>query len=137
MAEESGCQNSDELQEQVKSMFSTIGHTGIVENAFQAERGEEELSNYTRRMSHARRWSTLLERNPATTKYEYQDLPGWKCEPIPRGFKDRDMADLYATAARQASMDLKSVVGTNQTPEWHSPAPLNEVEVHSGLHLAQ
>ena len=117
-------------------MFSTIGQTGIVENAFQAERGEEELRNYNRRMSNARRWSTLLQRNPATTKYQFQDLPAWSCEPIPRGFKDRDMADLYATAARQASMDLKTVVGKAQTPEWHSPSPLGEVGVHSDLHLA-
>jgi len=136
MAEEQGWQNSAELREQVRKMFSTIGQTGIVENAFQAERGEEELRNYNRRMSNARRWSTLLQRNPATTKYQYQDLPSWSCEPIPRGFKDRDMADLYATAARQASMELKTVVGKSLTPEWHSPSPLGEVGVHSDLHLA-
>ena len=136
MAEGQGWQNSAELREQVRNMFSTIGQTGIVENAFQAERGEEELSNYNRRMSHARRWSTLLERNPATSKYQYQDVPRWDCELIPRGFKDRDIADLFSTAAKQASMDLKTVVGKNLVPDWHSPSPLNEVGVHSDMHLA-
>jgi len=64
MAEEQGWQNSAELRERVRNMFSTIGRqTGVVENAFQAERGEEELRNYNRRMSKARRWSTLLQRH--------------------------------------------------------------------------
>ena len=135
VAEEEGWEPTGKLKAMVADMFACVGQTGIIENAFQVERRSEE-SSYNRRMSQQRMWGTLLETQPATRKHNFDDIPDWESEAIPRGFKDRDTSMLHHASAKDASMDLKGIVGPTASPVWHSAAPLNGSAPYGDMHLA-
>ena len=125
-----------DLRRVVLEIFSCIGQTAVDENGFKVQR-EAEHKSFNCTMSDSRRCSSSILSKVATTRFNYNEVPNWENEPIPAGFKTRDMKAMYRSKVSHCSGFLKEVVGTKQTPEWNSPAPSRECIPDSDLDLCR
>ena len=136
MAAESGFTTVPEpLERALKTMFGAVAQTNINENGNKVERHAEGKSSNAK-MSNTRRWSSLISDPGLQKRFDFQQLPNWRNETIPAGFKDRDMKAMFTGSTANASPDLVNIVGYGE-PKWYAPRPDRECVVDSNLELCR
>ena len=131
-----GWKVSETLLGIVKKMFSSVGGTKIVEDQFKVGRDiEHKGGNQNFRLKPERFFDKLITGGHTHELYKFEPLP-WHAAVAPRGEKDKDCAALFKTAIKQASPVLRECVGTNQNPQWYSPAASNQCQCDVDMELA-
>lgn len=125
-----------EVARSVTELISCSWQTALDENGFKIQR-EAEHKSYNARVSNMRRWASLFESKVATTRFSFQELPGWEDEAVDPANLAQKVNGLFTSLVKLASAGLRSIVGPKRDPAWHNPAPTRGCIVDADLDLCR
>ena len=125
LARQTNFMPADKLHSAISDMFACIGNTNVGENGFRIQRHAEGKST-NRNMSDERRWMCLALSKVAETRFDYQELPGWRNEVLHAGWKNRSTPGMYRALVKDYTPELSEIVTKSAVTPWFSTPPQRE-----------
>lgn len=110
----------DGLTKVLKRIFMNVGHSGLVEDAFQRMRRQEDLNESGPRMASNRVYKIpsdagLLESVYSFHEVKAEEIPERKVESLPQGF--------FSPGVSETSVPLTDIASSSTTSHWPSFSP--------------
>eukprot|EP00435_Cladocopium_sp_Y103_P038529 s1448_g10.t1 len=110
----------DGLTKVLKRIFMNVGHSGLVEDAFQRMRRQEDLNESGPRMASNRLYKIpsdagLLESVYSFHEVKAEEIPERKVESLPQGF--------FSPGVSETSLPLTDIASSSATSHWASFSP--------------
>ena len=104
----------------IGNMFSHVGHSAVIEDAFQRMRRQETLTEAGSNVSSCRLWKVATDSKLLAETYNFRevaaaDIPEERFESLPPNF--------FVPRQKDCSVPLRNVATLSSTPDWISFAP--------------
>lgn len=135
LAEQSEWKWSAAIGKLSRNLFSIVGGTKIDEDANREERMAE-AKNMNRKMSDCRRFASLIGSNLAGEVHRYAEVDSSGVY-MDRGEETTDIRGLFRPDPKNASVDMRNVMGAQSRPAWPTPSPAHAAQHQADLHLME
>lgn len=113
-----------DMKDVARKHWSGITQSKLVEDGVRDERVDESSrKSFNKTMSGERCWKKLLDAKTEHLKHRFTRLP-FETMSVPRGEKDKPVAELFKVHPKDVPKQFKAVIGTSATAPYNSPAPL-------------
>eukprot|EP00971_Amphidinium_carterae_P307001 6101050-Amphidinium_carterae.2 len=114
---------TSELRSVVRSDFSGLTQTKLIEDGFRSERHAEVNMGTHSKVSAVRTWTTLLSDRLTDKVHHFENMP-FTGEIVPRGAASHGISGLFHPSPDSVPKDMKQIVSSKSKADWHSPSPM-------------
>ena len=136
LAEAANWKMTEEIAEIVRSDFSGITQTKLIEDGVRQGRVAEINKGFCKRVKPETLYNDLIHGDVACKKHRFANLD-FASTVIPRGVESKSAQSLFRVPAKATPKDYKKVISVKQAADYHSPAPLRGTQSMEDIALTK